>query len=121
MPCPSDAPKLMLPVRRSSTRKMMSTSTPFSAGFTSGGGIGCWKKSEVGDVLVRADQPLAAEDVPRQHHDRLADDPLVGDVVAHDHDLVDRGRLALADGPLRSMDGAPSGPVRRISSGVTEA
>src|SRR5919109_330928 len=44
VPCPSDAPKLMFPVRRSSTRKTMCTSTPFSDGFTSGDGSGCWKK-----------------------------------------------------------------------------
>ena len=43
VPCPSEAPKLMFPVRFSSTRKMTSTSTPFSAGRTSGGGNGCWK------------------------------------------------------------------------------
>ena len=34
----------MLPVRFSSTRKTMSTSTPLGEGSTSGLGIGCWKK-----------------------------------------------------------------------------
>ena len=44
VPCPSDAPKLMFPVRFSSTRKMTSTSGPTPAtGWTSGGGMGLWK------------------------------------------------------------------------------
>ena len=114
VPCPSDAPKLMLPVRRSSTRKMMSTSTPLAAGLHVRGWKRLLEEPQVGDVLVGADQPLPAEEIAREHDDRLPDHPLVGHVVAHDLDLVDRGRRALADvpatGPPAGCPRAPGAP-----------
>src|ERR671920_757369 len=39
VPCPRDAPKLMLPVRRSSTRNTTSTSTPLAAGSPGASGL----------------------------------------------------------------------------------
>src|SRR6058998_1425822 len=44
VPCPTDAPKLMLPVCFSVTRKITSTSPWSLAGRVSGNGRGCWKK-----------------------------------------------------------------------------
>ena len=78
--------------------------------------------AQVADVLVRADQQLAVEQVARQQHDRLADHPLVGDVVADDLDLVQRRRLILPGScHPRSSEGLPSGAVRRVSSGSIRA
>ena len=115
----------MLPVRFSSTRKMMSTSTPLAAGFTSGRRQRLLEEAEVGDVLIRADQPVAAEEIAREHDDRLADHPLVGDVVADDLDLVDRGRRALPDGPAQVHDrlavGGRCGGSPRLDLGVDVA
>ena len=83
------------------------------------------EEAEVGDVLVRTDQALAAEEITGEHDDRLADDPLVRHVVADDLDLVDRGRRALPDGPAKVDDvpavgrGAPD--LGRLHLGVQVA
>src|SRR6266480_4447401 len=71
---------------------------------------GLLEEAEVGDVLVRADQRILAEYVAGEQHDRLADHPLVGDVVARDLDLVHDGGLSFVDRPTEVHHGFPVRP-----------
>ncbi len=74
-----------------------------------------FEEVQVGDVLVRADQPLAIEQLAREDDDRLADHPIVGDVVADDPDLVDVGRQPLVDADPEVEPGQRVARRRRAS------
>ena len=63
------------------------------------------EEPEVRDALVRRDQRVLPEHVARDHHDRLADHALVGDVVAADLYVTHDGGLAFGDDPAQIHDG----------------
>ncbi len=99
----------MLPVRRSSTRNDDVHVHAVGRRLHVGRRQRLLEEAEVGDVLIRTDQPLAAEQIAGQHDDRFADHPLVSDVVADNLDLVDRGRRAFPDGPAQIDQVLPVG------------
>jgi len=111
----------MFPVRFSSTRNTMSTSTPLAAGFTSGDGIGCWKKPRLETFwyerisrsrLKRS--PGSSTIASRMTRSWVTSFPTISIlliVAGEPSRMVHR----------RSTIGVPSGPVRRLSSGTTWA
>ena len=121
VPCPSDAPKLMLPVCFSSTRNVMSTSVWVSEGTTSGVGIGCWKNPRL--AMFCHERMSASRLNTWPGYRTMASRMTRSWVTSLPTMLI---LLTVTTFPSRmfqrrSTTGCPSAPVRRISSGTTWA
>ena len=57
------------------------------------------EEAQVGNVLIGADQRVLAEDIAREHGDRIPDHAITRELVPDDLDAVDRGGLALGQHP----------------------